>query len=88
MNSTPTLALYYIRNGQETIFPVKNVQHAIVLADAIADSDLLNEDIDFNVIGLAEYNPETKETGYDYFDEEGREFREIWDEWRELNGLY
>lgn len=80
------LALYYIRNGHETIFPVKNVLHAIVLAEAIADSDLLNETIDFNMIGLAEYNSETQEVESDYFDEDGLEFREIWDEWREKNG--
>lgn len=36
------LTLIYIRNGHETIFPVKDIDQAVRLADAIADSDLLN----------------------------------------------
>lgn len=36
------LTLIYIRNGHETIFPVKDIDQAVRLADAIADSDLLD----------------------------------------------
>lgn len=35
------IALVYIRNGKETIFPVRDIDQAVQLADAIADSDLL-----------------------------------------------
>ena len=40
------LALLYIRNGQETVFPVQDIDQAVRLADAIADSDLLNDAVD------------------------------------------
>lgn len=49
------LALLYIRNGVETIFPVKDIFHAIKLADAIADSDLLNDSIDYNMFEVFYY---------------------------------
>lgn len=49
------LALVYIRNGVENVFPVKDIDHAIRLADAIAESDLLNDDIDFNMFDVCEF---------------------------------
>lgn len=46
------LVLIYIRNGSELQFPVRNIYHAIHLADAISESDLLNEDIDYNLFDV------------------------------------
>lgn len=49
------IALLYIRNGVETIFPVKDISHAVRLADAIADSDLLNNSVDYNMFDVFYY---------------------------------
>lgn len=49
-------ALLYIRNGKETIFPVKDIEHAVRIADAIADSDLLNDDVDYNMFEVFKYS--------------------------------
>lgn len=46
------LVLSYIRDGVETRFPVKDLDHAINLADNIAESDLLNDGIGFNCFEL------------------------------------
>lgn len=48
-------ALIYIRNGQETIFPVVDINKAVLLADAIADSDFLNDSIDYNMFVVCDY---------------------------------
>lgn len=42
------LVLSYIRNGKEIQFSVKDIDHAIRLTNEIANSDLLNDDVDFN----------------------------------------
>lgn len=49
------LVLIYIRNGAETVFPVRDIDHAVRLADAIAESDLLNDNIDFNMFDVCEF---------------------------------
>lgn len=49
------IALLYIRNGVETIFPVKDISHAVRLANAIADSDLLNDSVDYNMFDVFYY---------------------------------
>lgn len=42
------LVLSYIRNGKEIQFSVKDIDHAIRLTNEITNSDLLNDDVDFN----------------------------------------
>lgn len=70
------LALIYIRNGVETVFPVKDIDHAVCLADAIAESDLLNDDIDFNMFDVCEI---TDGTIGDAWESDGHEdFNEYW----------
>lgn len=55
MENKASLALVYVRNGQTHIFPIKDIDHAIRLADAIADSDLLNDEIGYNMLDVCEY---------------------------------
>lgn len=46
------LKLIYIRNGKYMGFIVRDINHAVALANAIAESDLLNDDIDYNMFDL------------------------------------
>lgn len=71
-----TLALVYIRNNTETIFPVKDIDHAIRLADAIADSDLLNDSVDCNMFDVCEYCDGN--IGDSWMSEDEEEFDEYW----------
>lgn len=71
-----TLALVYIRNNTETIFPVKDIDHAIKLADAIADSDLLNDSVDCNMFDVCEY--QNSSIGDSWTSEDSEEFDEYW----------
>jgi len=72
-------ALAYIRNGQLFKFPVKDLNHAIALAENIADSDLLNDRIDFNSFDLVKYDKVTTEITESWEDEEtGEDFEEYW----------
>lgn len=64
------LKLIYIRDHKFIEFTVRDIDHAVALADAIAESDLLNDDIDYNMFGL-EYmdgNPWESDDG-ESFDE-------------------
>ena len=70
------IALVYIRNGNETIFPVKDIDHAISLADNIADSDLLNDDIDFNMFDVFYFDG--NECGETWETEDGDTFEDVW----------
>lgn len=70
------LALMYIRNGNEILFPVRDIQHAIALADNIADSDLLNDDIDFNMFDVFQYHNGT--IGEAWESEDGSSFDDLW----------
>lgn len=74
------LALIYIRNGNETIFPVADLDHAARLADAIADSDLLNDDVDYNLLDVVWYKD--GKPGDSWLGEDGEEFLEYLDNWR------
>ena len=85
-NPNKKYALVYIRNGTETIFPVNNMFHAITLADAIANSDLLNDHIDFNCFDLCEYNKKTNEIGDTWESKNYEDFNEYWRNYREKVG--
>lgn len=56
------LKLIYIRDHKSIEFTVRDVNHAVALADAIAESDLLNDDIDYNMFGLEYMNGESWES--------------------------
>lgn len=71
------LALIYIRNGTEMILPIRDIDQAVCLADAIADSDLLNDDVDYNMFDLCEYH--NRKIGYSWESENGEDFDEYWE---------
>lgn len=70
------IALMYIRNGHEVIFPVKDIDHAIRLAEEIADSDLLNDNIDFNLFDVFYYDG--KQCGDAWESDDGYTFEDVW----------
>lgn len=69
-------ALMYIRDGKKIIFPVKDIDHAISLANNIADSDLLNDNIDFNAFDVFCYDG--NECGDEWESDDGATFEDIW----------
>lgn len=80
MYENVNLALVYIRNGHATDFPVKDIDQAVRLADAIADSDLLNIAVDFNMFEVFYYH--NGQIGESWEDECGDGFEEYWNEKR------
>lgn len=78
MEFNGTYALVYIRNMYETIFPVKDMDHVIALAEAIADSDLLNDHVDVNCFDLCKYNKKTNQIGDSWESEDYEDFNEYW----------
>lgn len=69
-------ALLYIRNGKEMIFPVKDIEHAVRIADAIADSDLLNDDVDYNMFEVFRYS--NGKLGDEWENDVGLTFNDYW----------
>ena len=74
------LTLIYIRNGHETIFPVKDIDQAVRLADAIADSDLLNDAVDYNLFDVYDYKNGRVMDAWE--NDEGLTFDEYWEQCR------
>ena len=74
------LAPLYIRNGQETVFPVQDIDQAVRLADAIADSDLLNDAVDYNLFDVYEYKNGRVMDAWET--DEGITFEEYWEQCR------
>lgn len=74
------LILLYIRNGSELQFPVKDIDHAIHLADAIAESDLLNDDIDCNLFDVCYFRKSKYGfiLGDSWESDDGEDFDEYW----------
>ena len=70
------LALVYIRNGKEMIFPVRDVDQAVQLADAIADSDLLNDCIAYNLFDVCQYH--NGDIGEPWESKDEEDFEEYW----------
>lgn len=74
------LALLYIRNGRETVFPVQDIDQAVRLADAIADSDLLNDAVDYNLFDVYDYKNGRVMDAWE--NDEGLTFDEYWEQCR------
>lgn len=70
------LALLYVRDYNEIIFPVHDIQQAITLATCIADSDLLNNKIDFNMFDVFLYND--GQLGETWEAPDGETFEDVW----------
>jgi len=64
------LRIYHIRNGETEYHRVSDLAHARILIDALAQSDLLDERVEWNVFGCEEYNEET-EDWEEWYDEDG-----------------
>ena len=70
------LVLWYISNKCERKYLVKDLEHAFKLTDAIAESDLLDDEIDFNSIDLVD-----NDTGDSWFSEDDEDFDECYRKW-------
>lgn len=81
--STTTLRVWNIINppSSPTYYPVESPEHAGRLIDALADSQLLESDIEANVFGLVQL----VESGEweDWYSEEGDDFETWWDNFKE-----
>lgn len=64
------LRIYHIRNGETGYHRVSDITHARTLINALAQSDLLETSIVYNVFGCEEYNEETGEWE-EWYDEDG-----------------
>ena len=73
-------ALLYIRNGQEMVFLVEDIDQAVQIADAIANSDLLNDAVDYNLFDVYEYRNGRIRAAWET--DEGLTFEEYWEERR------
>ena len=85
MDNNAKIALAYIRDGHLTIFPVKDIDHAVRLADAISDSDPLNDTIGFSFLDVCEYLD--GDIGECWESEEGENFEEYWRDHRGTKNL-
>lgn len=65
------LVLSYIRNGKEIQFSVKDIDHAIRLTNEITNSDLLNDDVEFNCFDVI-----YEGTDYSWESNDGKSFLE------------
>ena len=65
------LRIYHIQNSEiSNYFPVKDINHAKAIIDNLAQSDLLNDNVEMNVFGLEQFNEETKDWE-EWYDEDG-----------------
>ena len=55
------LRIYHIRNGETEYHRVTDLTHARTLINALAQSDLLEANIEWNVFGCEEWNEDTLE---------------------------
>lgn len=76
MDNGVKLALFYIKDGRQTVFPVRDADHAVRLADAIADSDLLDDSVGWNLFDLCEY--QNGQVGDSWESEDEQNFEEYW----------
>lgn len=76
MDKKASYVLFYMRNGREVYFPVETIDQAVFLADAIADSDLLNKDVDYNLFDVFLYI--NGEPGEPWMSANDEDFEEYW----------
>ena len=72
------LRVYHIQNQVNHYYPVKDINHAKTLIEALTESDLMNEEVEMNVFGLEEYNEESKDWE-EWYDDEGCDIFEHFD---------
>lgn len=66
----PKLRVYHITNGETTYHYVNDVEQARRLIKELAESDLLDDSIEYNVFGLEEWN-EDEDEWQEWYDEDG-----------------
>jgi hypothetical protein len=64
------LRIYHIRNGETEYHRVSDLEHARILINALAQSDLLDKSVEWNAFGCEEWNEDEKE----------------WEEWHDEGG--
>lgn len=62
--------IYHIRNGETEYHYVNDKEHAKILIDALAKSDLLDKTVEYNVFGFEEFNEDEQEWE-EWYDEDG-----------------
>lgn len=55
------LRIYHIRNGETTYHMVSDLEQARILINALAQSDLLDKSVEWNVFGCEEWNEDEQE---------------------------
>ena len=64
------LRIYHIRNGEAEYHRVSDITHARILINALAQSDLLDKSVEWNVLGCEEWN-EDEQKWEEWYDENG-----------------
>ena len=64
------LRIYHIRNGETEYHRVSDLAHARILINALAQSDLLDKRVEYNVFGCEEWNEDDQEWE-EWYDEDG-----------------
>lgn len=68
------LKVWHNTNGVNKEYPVKTPEEAMKLIDALAESDLSNDGVEFNAFGLLD------ETGDEWNNEDAQDICEVMDE--------
>lgn len=55
------LRIYHIRNGESEYHRVSDLAHARILINTLAQSDLLDKSVEWNVFGCEEWNEDEQE---------------------------
>lgn len=55
------LRIYHIRNGETEYHRASDLAHARILINALAQSDLLDKSVEWNVFGCEEWNEDEQE---------------------------
>lgn len=73
------LRIYFNSTGAVRYYSVKDIEEAVYLFKKLAQGDLTNSDIAFNIIDLEIYNSEDSEWET-YYNEDGWDFKEVLEE--------
>ena len=55
------LRIYHIRNGETEYHRVSDLEHARILINALAQEDLLDKIVEWNVFGCEQWNEDEQE---------------------------
>lgn len=66
--------IYHIRNGETEYHRASDLEHAKILINALAQSDLLDKNVVWNVFGCEEWNEDRLEWE-EWYGEDGRDIQ-------------